>query len=105
MGTLNQAVVASQAAPLTENLGEIHSRRKVGVEIVRSAELGSPFFHGPQPGRNFPVRDDNEDWLRRVEEASALPMNAGPMRGFQKGRPESERRGTWDAIRPGLEDV
>jgi hypothetical protein len=43
-----------------------------GIEIVRSADLTMRFFHGPRPGRNFPICDENEDWSRRVASVSAL---------------------------------
>lgn len=63
-----------QAKHPAENSGEIQPRRKVGVVIVRSAELGSSFFHGPRPARNFPVFDDNEDWERRLTDADCFEV-------------------------------
>jgi hypothetical protein len=72
MEDIQEVAVDSQAAHPPENSGEIHPRRKTGVVIVRSAELGSPFFHGPRPGRSFPVWDDNEDWSRRMASVRAL---------------------------------
>jgi hypothetical protein len=62
----------TQAVHPQENPGEIQPRRKVGVEIVCSADLTTRFFHGPRPGRNFPICGDNEDWARRVASVSAL---------------------------------
>ena len=99
MQNLSEVAIENQAVHPAEDSGEIQPRRKVGVVIVRSAELGSPFFHGPRPGRNFPIWNDNEDWARRVAEADCFDVR------ISKGRPESERRGTWGAHRPGLEDA
>lgn len=72
MEDIQEVAVDSQAAHPPENSGEIHATRRVGREIVYSASLSARYFHGPRPGRNFPIWDDNEDWARRVAEVGAL---------------------------------
>lgn len=63
--TVQEVAVENQASsrPL-EN-----QERKVGFEIVRSANLTSRFFHGPRPRHQFPVWDENEIWALRVARA------------------------------------
>ena len=71
MEVYTEDAVENQAAHPTDNSGEIQPRRKIGrVVIVHSAELGSSFFHGPRPGKNFPIWDANEAWQRLVTEAT-----------------------------------
>ena len=43
---------------------------KQGVEIVRSADLASRFFHGPSRFHGAPILNSDDDWQRRVERAS-----------------------------------
>jgi len=43
---------------------------KVGVEVVRSADLESCYFRGPRPGRSFRVFTDNEAWAELLAAAS-----------------------------------
>ena len=62
MSQITHSGISRKNKSRQENLGEIQPRRKVGLVIVRSADLGSSFFHGPRPGRNFPVWNDNENW-------------------------------------------
>lgn len=71
MQTLQESAVENQAAHLSDNSGEVHPKRKVGVEIVRSADLTSRFFHGPRRGGAFPIFNDNEFWAHRVARAGA----------------------------------
>ncbi len=61
MQTIDEVAVENQ--PLSpENI-----QRKIGVEIVRSADLTSQFYHGPR--HYFPITDENEAWARRVAKA------------------------------------
>lgn len=43
--------------------------RKVGVEIVRSANMSKRFFHGPRRQRHSFIWNDNDAWAWRVEAA------------------------------------
>jgi hypothetical protein len=42
--------------------------RKVGIDIVKSADLSRRFYHGPAR-RHFPIVNENDAWTRRVERA------------------------------------
>ena len=44
--------------------------RKVGVEIVTSANLAKRFFHGPSRFRGPAILSGDDEWRRRVERAS-----------------------------------
>jgi hypothetical protein len=59
MQTLQEDSVQNQAS-------QIEPRRKVGVDIVRSADLGRRFYRGPQKRQPFVVPQRDEDWTRRV---------------------------------------
>ena len=71
MAVYTENPAGNQAASPTDNSDGIHPRRK-GVEIVVSAFLPGQFFHGPRPGRNFPIWNDDENWVHRVATAEAL---------------------------------
>jgi hypothetical protein len=64
MQTVHELPVKNQAPPSPE----ISTQRKVGIEIVRSADLTSRFYHGPSR-RFFPIVDENDSWARLVEKA------------------------------------
>ena len=55
MQILQNVAGENQAESQTDNCDAVLSARKNGVEIVRSVALASEFFHGPKPGRCFPV--------------------------------------------------
>ncbi len=60
MKTVQEVVVENQASSHpTEN-----QERKVGVEVVRSAELGSQFFRGWRPASHSLRNGDL--WTRRL---------------------------------------
>jgi hypothetical protein len=50
-------------------VNQIEPPRKIGMEVVRSANLTSRFFRGPRPKHSFRVWDENEAWARRVARA------------------------------------
>jgi len=43
--------------------------RKVGVEIVTSANLAKRFFHGPSRFHGQAILGSDDDWRRRLERA------------------------------------
>ena len=49
MEVYTEVAAENQAAHFSENLDEIHPKRKAGVEIVRSAEVSSRLFRGRRP--------------------------------------------------------
>jgi hypothetical protein len=40
--------------------------KKVGFEVVRSADLSSRFFRGPRPGGKPILAQDDDDWTGRI---------------------------------------
>ena len=68
MDNLQEVAAETQVVHLPENLSELQARRKVGVEIVRSAELSSRFFRG-WLAASCSLRDDL--WMRRLADARA----------------------------------
>jgi hypothetical protein len=63
MQTINEVAAENQAA-------EEPIQRKIGIEIVYSANLSSRFFHGPSRFRSPVILGSDDDWRRRVERAS-----------------------------------
>jgi len=49
---------------------ENQNQRKIGVELVRSADLSSRFYHGPSR-RRVPILSDDDAWEYRIAKARA----------------------------------
>jgi hypothetical protein len=58
MKTVQEVAAKNQASSHSLEKQE----REIGMEIVRSADLASRFFHGPRPRHYLPVWDENEIW-------------------------------------------
>lgn len=67
MQTLEQDALESQAVHIPENAGDFQPERKIGIEIVRSAELSSRFFRGWRAASYSLRRGDL--WSHRLAEA------------------------------------
>lgn len=56
MQSVQEAATENQAAPPTENTIEVQLERKIGIEVVQSADLPSAFFRG-WCAASYSVRD------------------------------------------------
>lgn len=61
---------SSNPTDIPEYSDEIRLRRKAGVEIVRSPDLTSRFFHGPRRQRHVFTWNDNDASAWRVARAT-----------------------------------
>lgn len=71
MRNLSDPAVEGQAAHLSDNSGEVHPSRKIGVEIVRSAELSSRFFRGWRAA-SYTLRNGDDLCARRASTGNAM---------------------------------
>ena len=69
MTTVQESDSQNQAAHLSEISSEIAPKRKVGEEIVRSANLASRFFRGWRAASYSVLNDDDALWSRSVARA------------------------------------
>lgn len=69
MTTVQESDSQNQAAHPAELSSETPPNRKVGVEIVRSANLASRFFRGWRATSYSVGNDDDAVWTRRLARA------------------------------------
>jgi hypothetical protein len=55
-----ETIPAVELEAQVSSVPEVRPAQKVGIEIVRSADLPRQFFNGSRPGRRFMVRDSGE---------------------------------------------
>jgi hypothetical protein len=66
MSNVTEVAAGTQTTWFLDTSNEFPFARKVGVEITRSADLTSRFFHGPRRVRACVRTASDEDCSRRV---------------------------------------